>query len=72
MTAKQKQLIKDACMYTRGVSEERYNAEFVELSEAFLRPPYQYTSLENDTITRAHEDYDEKKIMNDLHKRGLV
>lgn len=72
MTEKQKQLIKDACMYTRGVSEERYIAEHTELSEAFLRPPYQYTSLENDTIVKAHEDYEEKKIMMDLHRRGLV
>ena len=27
-----------------------------ELSEAFLRPPYQYTSIENDFISRLHEN----------------
>lgn len=28
------------------------------LSEAFLRPPYQYTKLENNTIEKLHElDY---------------
>ena len=26
------------------------------LSEAFLRPAYQYTTLENDTVARLHED----------------
>lgn len=26
------------------------------LSPAFLRPPYQYTSIENNTIERIHED----------------
>lgn len=72
MTEKQKQLIKDACMYTKGVSEERFLAEHVELSEAFLRPPYQYTSLQNDTITKAHEGYDEKRINMDLKRRGLL
>ena len=27
-----------------------------KLSPAFLRPPYQYTSIENNTIERIHED----------------
>ena len=27
-----------------------------DLSPAFLRPPYQYTSIENKTIERIHED----------------
>lgn len=26
------------------------------LSPAFLRPPYQYTKLENNTVERYHED----------------
>ena len=27
-----------------------------KLSPAFLRPPYQYTAIENKTIERIHED----------------
>lgn len=69
---KQERMMREACYYTKAVSEERYEAEYCTLSDAFLRPPYQYTSLENDTITRVHEDYDEKRIMNELHKRGIV
>ena len=30
--------------------------ELTELTPAFLRPVYQYTSLENDTVARLHED----------------
>lgn len=71
MTAAQKRLMREACLYTKtGI--ERYEERQVVLTDAFLRPPYQYTSLENDTIARAHEDYEEKKIMQELHKRGIL
>jgi len=37
-------------------SWEHQELERIELSEAFLRPPYQYTSIENDYISRLHEN----------------
>lgn len=71
MTVAQKRLIREACLYTKtGI--ERYEERQTFLSDAFLRPPYQYTSLENDTITKTHEDYDDKKIMQELHRRGIL
>jgi hypothetical protein len=39
-----------------GKSREQQEIERMELSEAFLRPPYQYTSIENDYISRLHEN----------------
>ena len=39
-----------------GKSREQQELERMELSEAFLRPAYQYTSIENDTIERLHEN----------------
>lgn len=39
-----------------GKSREQQELERMELSEAFLRPPYQYTSIENDFISRLHEN----------------
>lgn len=39
-----------------GKSREQQELERMELSEAFLRPPYQYTSIENDYISRLHEN----------------
>ena len=39
-----------------GKSREQQELERIELSEAFLRPPYQYTSIENDYISRLHEN----------------
>lgn len=39
-----------------GKSREQQELERIELSEAFLRPPYQYTSQENGTIERLHEN----------------
>lgn len=39
-----------------GKSREQQELEHMELSEAFLRPPYQYTSQENSTIERLHEN----------------
>ncbi len=39
-----------------GESREQQELERIELSEAFLRPPYQYTSIENDYISRLHEN----------------
>ena len=39
-----------------GKSREQQELERMELSDAFLRPPYQYTSQENDTIERLHEN----------------
>ena len=41
-----------------GKSRGQQELERMELSEAFLRPPYQYTSIENDYISKNHEtDY---------------
>ena len=39
-----------------GKSKEQREMERIELTEAFLRPPYQYTSLENNTIEKLHEN----------------
>lgn len=39
-----------------GKSREQQELERMELSEAFLRPPYQYTSIENDYISKIHEN----------------
>jgi hypothetical protein len=39
-----------------GKSREQQELERMELSEAFLRPAYQYTSIENDYISRLHEN----------------
>lgn len=39
-----------------GKSREQREMERIELTEAFLRPPYQYTSLENNTIEKLHEN----------------
>lgn len=39
-----------------GKSREQQELERMELSEAFLRPAYQYTSIENDYISRIHEN----------------
>lgn len=45
-----------------GKSKEQREMERIELTEAFLRPPYQYTSLENKTIEALHEnDWMKKK-----------
>lgn len=45
-----------------GKSREQREMERIELTEAFLRPPYQYTSLENKTIEALHEnDWMKKK-----------
>ena len=45
-----------------GKSKEQREMERIELTEAFLRPPYQYTSLENKTIEKLHEnDWMKKK-----------
>lgn len=45
-----------------GKSREQREMERIELTEAFLRPPYQYTSLENKTIEVLHEnDWMKKK-----------
>lgn len=45
-----------------GKSREQREMERIELTEAFLRPPYQYTSLENNTIEKLHEnDWMKKK-----------
>ena len=45
-----------------GKSREQREMERIELTEAFLRPPYQYTSLENKTIETLHEnDWMKKK-----------
>lgn len=53
--------MKDAMVYT-GHSNDRIQEELGELTPAFLRPAYQYTSLENDTIAKLHEnDYLKRK-----------
>lgn len=39
-----------------GKSREQRELERIALTEAFLRPPYQYTSIENDYISRLHEN----------------
>lgn len=45
-----------------GKSREQREMERIELTEAFLRPPYQHTSLENKTIEALHEnDWMKKK-----------
>ena len=44
-----------------GLGKSREQRE-MELTEAFLRPPYQYTSIVNRTIEKLHEnDYLKKK-----------
>ncbi len=45
-----------------GTSGDLIEKGVEELKPAFLRPAYQYTSLENDTIARLHEnDYLKRK-----------
>lgn len=50
-----RKLLKNVAV-NMGKSREQQELERMELSEAFLRPPYQYTSIENDYISRLHEN----------------
>ena len=52
-TKEMKQAIKNIGL---GKSKEQREFERIALTEAFLRPPYQYTSQVNDTIERLHEN----------------
>lgn len=52
-TKEMKQAIRNIGL---GKSKEQREFERIALTEAFLRPPYQYTSQENDTIERLHEN----------------
>lgn len=49
-------------MLNLGTSGDLIEMGYEELKPAFLRPAYQYTSMENDTIARLHEkDYLKRK-----------
>lgn len=53
--------MKEAMLKT-GKSYDQMMDDLTELSPAFLRPAYQYTSLENDTVAKLHEnDYLQNK-----------
>lgn len=54
-TEKMKEAMKQAMIYT-GKTNDAMQDELTELTAAFLRPVYQYTSLENDTVARLHEN----------------
>ena len=52
-TRNQKSALAWACM-----EMQKYRSRRDGFTDAFLRPPYQYTSLENDTVSKQHElDY---------------
>lgn len=52
-TKEMKQAIKNIGL---GKSKEQREFERIALTDAFLRLPYQYTSLENKTIEKLHEN----------------
>lgn len=51
---KKRKLLEEVEYYNKKEQTLRKNR--LGLSEAFLRPPYQYTSLQNDTVAKRHED----------------
>ena len=55
VTDKMREAMKHVMTYT-GKTNDMMQDELTELTPAFLRPVYQYTSLENDTVARLHEN----------------